>query len=133
MSLTALALALFVVTPQPGAPVASIAEAPELAAAPLVAGRTDHALATLEKASAADPQDAGVLINLGIAYAQAGDEARARAAFEAAVACNETIELETADGEVTDSRILGRKALKMLARGEFRAAPVRAEQLTLRD
>ena len=136
MSLTAFALALFAATPHavaPAAPVALLAEAPELAAAPLVAGRSDVALATLQKASAADPQDAGVLINLGIAYAQAGEDAKARAAFEAAVACEDVVELETADGELTDSRRLGRKALKMLARGEFRSAPARAEQLTLRD
>jgi Tfp pilus assembly protein PilF len=100
---------------------------------PLVAGRSEQALATLEKASAADPHDAAVLINLGIAYAQAGDEAKARAAFEQALACDEVIELDTADGTSTDSRRLARKAIKMLERGEFRPVPARAGQLTLRD
>lgn len=126
MSVTAIALALF------AAPLAAAA-APELAVQPLVSGRADQALATLEKASADAPHDAAVLINLGIAYAQAGDDAKARAAFEQALACHEVIELDTADGTATDSRRLARKAIKMLERGEFRPAPVRGEQLTLRD
>ncbi|WP_181443620.1 tetratricopeptide repeat protein [Porphyrobacter sp. YT40] len=137
MSFAALALALVAATPLPGAPVvvppAMLAEASELAVQPLVAGRSDQALVTLERASAADPQDPALLINLGIAYAQAGEDAKARAAFENAAACDEVIELDTADGQTTDSRRLARKALKMLARGEFRPAPARAGQLTLRD
>lgn len=139
MSITAFALAL-IATPLPQAPFAgasavplAAAAAPELAVQPLVAGRAEQALATLEKASAADPHDAAVLINLGIAYAHAGDDAKARAAFEQALACHEVIELDTADGTATDSRRLARKAIKMLERGEFRPAPSRAGQLTLRD
>lgn len=126
MSVTAFALALF------AAPLAAAA-APELAVQPLVTGRAEQALATLEKASAADPHDAAVLINLGIAYAQAGDDTKALAAFEQALACHEVIEVDTADGTATDSRRLARKAIKMLERGEFRPAPARAGQLTLRD
>ena len=136
MSVTAVAIALLAaITPAdaPVAPVAGFTEAPELAVQPLAAGRAAQAIATLEKASAADPQDAAVLINLGIAYAHAGDETRARAAFERALACNEVVDLETADGSATDSRRLARKAIKMLERGEFRSAPARAEQLTLAD
>ena len=138
MFITAFAIAL-ISAPILQAPIASAphaelaaAAAPELAAKPLVAGRADQALAMLEKASAADPQDAAVLINLGIAYAQAGDETKARAAFEQALACDEVIELDTADGTATDSRRLARKAIKMLERGEFRPT-ARGEQLTLRD
>lgn len=114
------------------APVA-FGNPPELAVNPLAAGRTDQALATLEAASAADPHDAAVLINLGIAYAHAGDDAKARAAFEQALACHEVIELDTADGTTTDSRRLARKALKMLERGEFRPAAAPASQITFRD
>jgi tetratricopeptide (TPR) repeat protein len=133
MSVTVLALALIGATPMAAAPAAQMQAAPEgreLAAQPLAAGRMDEALAVLERASAADPRDAAVLINLGIAYAQAGDEVKARAAFQQALACDEVIELDTADGTATDSRRLARKALKMLDRGEFRAAPERAGQLT---
>ena len=111
MSVTAFALALFAATPLAGAPAAHLKD-PELAVQPLAAGRAEQALATLQKASAADPHDAAVLINLGIAYAQAGDEAKARAAFEQALACDEVIELDTADGTSTDSRRLARKALR---------------------
>lgn len=136
MSVTAFAIALIAATPlaaAPATPVTRLAEATELAVQPLATGRADQALATLEKASIADPHDAAVLINLGIAYAQAGDDAKARAAFEQALACHEVIELDTADGSATDSRRLARKAIKMLERGEFRPAPTRAGQLTLRD
>jgi Tfp pilus assembly protein PilF len=90
-------------------------------------------LARLQRASAANPHDAAVLINLGIAYAQAGDDAKARAAFEQALACHEVIELDTADGTATDSRRLARKAIRMLDRGEFRPANARGNQLTYRD
>lgn len=136
MSVIALAAALLTATPAaaaPHAPLAMMGESPELAAGTLAAGRADEALATLEKASAAMPHDAGVLINLGIAYAHAGQEAKARAAFERALACHEVVELDTAGGGTTDSRRLARKAIRMLERGEFRPASARAGQLTYRD
>ncbi len=133
MSVTAFAIALIAATPlaEPAAVhLQSPGQVTELAAQPLAAGRGDKALAMLEKASAADPHDAAVLINLGIAYAQMGDEPKARAAFEQALACHEVVELDTADGTATDSRRLARKAIKMLDRGEFRSA---SQQLTYRD
>lgn len=133
MSLTALALALVATNPLVGIPAARITDAPELAARTLAAGRAEEALVTLEKSSIADPHDAAVLINLGIAYAQAGDEAKARAAFQQAVTCHEVIDLDTADGTATDSRRLARKAIRMLDRGEFRSVSARAGTLTLRD
>lgn len=133
MSLIAFALALSVTTHSAPAPHAMLAEAPELAAQTLAAGRADEALATLEKASAATPHDPAVLINLGIAYAHAGEEAKARAAFEQALACHEVVELDTADGTATDSRKLARKAIRMLESGAFRPAAARAGQLTYRD
>lgn len=137
LSVSLFAIALLGASPAPDNAAAAPASAalgnpPELAVTPLAAGRTDQALATLEAASANDPHDAAVLINLGIAYAHAGDEAKARAAFEQALACHEVIELDTADGTTTDSRRLARKAIRMLERGEFRPA-TRTEQITLRD
>ena len=107
--------------------------AADLAAQSLAAGHRDDALATLQRASAADPGDAALLINLGIAYAQQGEDAKARAAFEAALACDAVVELETADGSATDSRRLARKALKMLSRGAFRADAAQQGQLTYRN
>lgn len=133
MSVTLLVAALFAAAPTPAALVMPVAAMGELAVQPLAAGRGDEALAVLEKAAAANPHDPAVLINLGIAHAQAGDDAKARAAFEAALACHEVIELDTADGTATDSRRLARKAIKMLDRGEFRPATARAGQLTYRD
>jgi Tfp pilus assembly protein PilF len=133
MLMTAFALAL-IAAPAPHMPLAepvalqSAASEGDLAAQPLAQGRAELALAMLEKASAADPHDAAVLINLGIAYAQMGHETKARAAFEQALACHEVVELETADGSAIDSRRLARKAIKMLERGEFRSA-----QFTYRD
>lgn len=133
MSVTLFAMALMAATPQAadtGAALASAGESGELAAQTLAAGREDEALAVLQRASAADPHDPAVLINLGIAYAHKGEDAKARAAFEAALTCHEVVELDTADGSATDSRRLARKALRMLDRGEFRP---RSEQLTYRD
>ncbi|MFN3862725.1 MAG: tetratricopeptide repeat protein [Erythrobacter sp.] len=136
MSVTLFALALMAAMPQAAAPGAALVSADkggELAAQTLAAGRQDEALAVLERASAANPHDPAVLINLGIAYAHKGDDAKARAAFEAALACPDVVELDTADGSVTDSRRLARKALRMLERGEFRSEAMRAQQLTYRN
>jgi tetratricopeptide (TPR) repeat protein len=140
MSFTAFVAALVAGAAPGGAPVtivdtplASPAEHGDLAVRALASGRDTQALATLEKAALADPHDAAVLINLGIAYARVGDDAKARAAFDRALVCHEVVELDTADGTVTDSRRLARRAIKMLDRGEFRSAPSRAGQLTLRD
>ena len=140
MSFTALVAALVAVPAPEGAPV-TIVEAPlaspsehgDLAVRALASGRDTQALATLEKAALADPHDAAVLINLGIAYARVGEDAKARTAFEQALACHEVVEVNTADGTATDSRRLARRAIKMLERGEFRPVPSRAGQLTLRD
>jgi tetratricopeptide (TPR) repeat protein len=137
LSVSLFAITLLGASPSVDAPAtaapAALANPPELAVTPLAAGRTEQALVTLEAASAADPHDAAVLINLGIAYAHAGDDAKARAAFEQALACHQVIELDTADGTTTDSRRLARKALKMLERGEFRPVEASAGQLTYRD
>ena len=133
MFVSALALTLIAATPLANPHIAALAEAPELAAQTLAAGRSSDALATLEKAVAADPHDPAVLINLGIAYAHAGDEMRARAAFQTALTCQEAFELVTADGTTMDSRKLARKAIRMLERGEFRAETTRSGQLTYRD
>lgn len=133
MSVIVFAMAVLAATPMPAEPAAGLvspADDNELAAQTLAAGQEDEALATLIRATAANPHDPAVLINLGIAYAHKGDEAKARTAFEAALACHEVVELDTADGTATDSRRLARKALKMLERGEFRT---RAEQLTYRN
>jgi len=138
MFVTAIAISLIAATAppaanQPGVLQLTDEKSGELAAQTLAAGREDEALAVLQRAAAADPHDPAVLINLGIAYAHKGEDAKARAAFEAALACHEVVELDTADGTATDSRRLARKALKMLERGEFRAEPTRGKVLTYRN
>lgn len=140
MSFTLIAMALIAATPAAPSPaavtataLASAGEGGELAAQNLAAGRGDEALVTLQRASAANPHDPAVLINLGIAYAHSGDDAKARAAFKAALSCHEVVELDTADGSATDSRRLARRAIRMLERGEFRAVSTRVEQLTYRN
>jgi tetratricopeptide (TPR) repeat protein len=141
MSVTAFAIAMIAAAPLAAAPMAdapvarmqSSAQQGDLAAHTLAAGREDEALAVLQRASATNPHDPAVLINLGIAYAHKGDDAKARAAFQSALTCHEVVELDTADGNATDSRRLARKALRMLERGEFRAGNARTEHLTYRD
>lgn len=136
MSVTAFAFALVAATPLADAPsmrTQLASDGPVLAAQSLAAGQSDRAVVLLEKASAANPHDPAVLINLGIAYAHRGQDAKARAAFEQALTCHEVVELDTADGTATDSRRLARKAIRMLDRGEFRPAGARTDQLTYRD
>ena len=100
----------------------------ELAAGSLARGETTTAIASLEIQREASPDDPALLINLGIAYAHVGKEEKARAMFDAALKSDKPTELETADGNATDSRRLARKAMAMLERGEFRAATSRVAQ-----
>lgn len=100
-----------------------------LAAEAIAEGRQDDAIRKLERKLAATPDDAALLINLGIAYAHAGEEERARDLFEAALVSEDVVLLRTAAGDETDSRRLARKALQMLRAGEFR--PATGEQLSL--
>ena len=104
-----------------------------LAADTLTDGRTMQAIAQLQSELDLHPGDPAILINLGIAQAQSGQEQDARISFEAAMRSRDVIELETANGTSTDSRRLARHALAMLDRGEFRPARRSAEQFTLRD
>ena len=136
MPFIALAIAVATASPIAGDPIsAHMSAEPEarLASASLVAGRDDEAIRMLEREHAERPNDPGVLINLGIAYAHRGDDAKARMMFKAAMASDDVTDLETAGGDAMDSRKLARKALSMLDRGEFRPVALPAETLTLRD
>jgi len=101
---------------------AAISTADDLAADRLSQGQHLRAIAILERELAQNPEDPALLINLGIAHAQRGDAATARESFEAAMSSPESIDLETANGSLMDSRRLARRALAMLDRGEFRPA-----------
>lgn len=118
------------------APIAAQTATPtdaSLAADTLTDGRTMQAIDQLKAELDLHPNDPAIMINLGIALAQSGREADARASFEAAMRSRDVIELETANGTTTDSRRLARHALAMLDRGEFRPARRTSEQFTLRD
>lgn len=104
-----------------------------LAAEKLSRGETAPAISELRNELAQHPEDQAVMINLGIAYAQAGKDVEARSMFEAAFADRDAVMLETAEGDTTDSRRLARRALGKLERGEFRGARVTVGQFTLRD
>ena len=130
MMMTTAAVAALLMTSAPAQTVESKEAALEpaaLASQQLSEGRASNAIAALEKSVEAAPEDPGLLINLGIAHAQAGDASKARELFERALVSSAPIELETADGEVIDSRRLARKAMRMLDRGEF------TTQLSRRD
>lgn len=104
----------------------------QLSVAALSAGRNELAIAELESSGALTTTDPAQLINLGIAYARQGDNEQARTLFKAALTSPEPIELETADGSLTDSRRLARKALRMLDAGAF--APVEStSRVTMRQ
>ncbi|MFL0355897.1 tetratricopeptide repeat protein [Erythrobacter sp. GH1-10] len=136
MILTTVAFAIAVANPAAADSVsAQMASEPDvrLASASLAQGREGEAIRVLESELAANPDDPAILINLGIAHAQRGDDTRARALFRAAMASEEAIDLETASGHTSDSRRLARRALGMLDRGEFRPAVGATETLTLRD
>jgi len=91
----------------------------QLSSKALARGETDRAIARLEQALDQQPDDPALLINLGIALAQNGDDAKAQTMFERALVSSKPISLETAEGKLVDSRRLARKAIRMLERGEF--------------
>jgi len=124
MTPTIIAMAALLVASAPtqdASPAKENVQASKLASEELSQGRTTKVITTLEKRVEAAPQDPALLINLGIAHAQNGADGIARTMFERALVSPDPIELETADGDITDSRRLARKAIRMLERGEFTA------------
>lgn len=105
----------------------------ELAVGPLMARRNDEAIRLLEQARLENPDDPAILINLGIAHAQIGQDDEARALFSSVLGMRAAMDLATSGGRVTDSRQLARRAMRMLDHGEFRLKPTTANQLTLRN
>ena len=105
----------------------------DLAVAPLLARRHDEAIAVLEQSRIKAPHDPAVLINLGVAYAQIGKDDAARALFSEARTKRAAFDVATSDGRVTDPGLVARRAIRMLAQGEFRTNRHAASQLTLRN
>lgn len=80
----------------------------------LAAGEAREAVANLEALRAENPGDPALLINLGSAYAQLGDVARAEACFREAADSETRYSLELADGSWVDSRRAAQTALRQL-------------------
>ncbi|TRD12023.1 hypothetical protein FGU71_09235 [Erythrobacter insulae] len=122
MTFTTLVIALAAANPAVDAPTNDAPATAELGAASLVQGKSASAIQTIEPQLDETPHDPALLINMGIAFAQTGDDAKARSLFKAAMSSPEHFELETASGSTIDSRRLARRAIAMLDRGEFRPA-----------
>lgn len=99
---------------------ASVAEPVDVAFEELSIGENNAAIERIEQNAALNVDDPARLINLGIAHARQGSDSLAREMFAAAVRHDARYQLETAKGEWVDSRVLARRALAMLDRGEFR-------------
>lgn len=85
----------------------------------LANGEIQQAIARLEAARAQNPDDPALLINLGSAYAQAGNREKAAEYYRAAIESDERYRLELADGDWIDSRYAARMALSALEGNEL--------------
>ena len=101
------------IAPAESAEIEVTATEPRVGYEALMAGDNLRAIAEIEAKRSLAANDPVRLINLGIAYARQGDEARARSLFEGAVASSDQMELETATGDWVYSRALARQALRM--------------------
>ena len=88
----------------------------EVAYETLAQGQAADAVAKLEAMRAETPGDPALLINLGSAYAEMGDAARAEYYYKAAMTAEESYQLELADGRWVDSRDAASLALAALER-----------------
>ncbi len=86
----------------------------------LLDGRNHEAIAQIDAADALEAEDPARLINLGIAYARIGDDAKARELFAAAMRSDDRARLETSNGKWIDSAHLARKAMQELETGKLR-------------
>ena len=85
----------------------------------LAASRNAEAIARIEGGRETETDHPATMINLGIAYAREGQQARARALFERAANMGMRVELETAGGSWVDSRALAVRALAALDSGRL--------------
>ncbi len=105
---------------QPAVPATEAAtgvENVDVAYSELAGGRDAEALTKLEQSALVQAGDPAALINLGTAYARAGEEAKARASFAAAMASRDRYVLELADGTWVESQVAARMANAALNTG----------------
>jgi len=89
-------------------------ESRDVAYETLAAGDAQQAIANLEALRAENPGDPALLINLGSAYAEVGNLAKAEEYYNAAAESDIRYQLELADGSWVDSRRAARTALRNL-------------------
>lgn len=114
-----IAAAILVTAPMPDV------EQVDVAFEDMIAGRSEAAIAQIEASTRATAEHPASLINLGVAYARVGDEAKARYVLERAAATGERYQLETSGGNWVDSRALARRALAALENGTLTAGATR--------
>lgn len=100
-------------------PTAPEAQQVDVAADEMAAAQNAAAIEHLENSADLDADDPARLMNLGVAYARAGRLDEARAMFEAVIASDTRVRLETVEGEWVDSRRLAYRALAMLDNGQL--------------
>ena len=85
----------------------------------LVAGHDQEALTAIEECEKLSDHDPARQINHAVALARVGNYDEARARFVAAARNADRFDLETATGDWVDSRVLARRGIAMIDRGEF--------------
>ena len=115
---TFMAAALLVLGSGPIEVVATAVPSSDVGFEELAAGDNLAAISAIEAGSlpASDPAR---LINHGIALARLGDHEGAREKFAEVVADSDRYRLETGSGKWVDSRVLARRGLSLIDRGEF--------------
>lgn len=115
---TFVAAALLVLGSGPIEVVATAGPAFEVGFEELAAGDNLAAISAIE-ASSLPANDPALLINHGVALARTGDHESAREKFAEVAAHSDRYRLETASGNWVDSRVLARRGLSLIDRGEF--------------
>ncbi|MGF7154544.1 hypothetical protein [Novosphingobium gossypii] len=112
MSLTALTAAMLLgQSALSFAPAGPSADTIDVAYTELASGQAQAALSKLEASGASKSDDPATLINLGYAYARAGQSAKAISAYRSAINSPVRYDLQLADGSWVDSRYAARRAL----------------------
>ncbi|MCV0384612.1 MAG: hypothetical protein K5799_14390 [Erythrobacter sp.] len=102
--------------------------ASNVASEELVAGRDTAAISTIMTNDRLEETDPARLINLGVAHARKGEDAKARRYFEAAMQADGTLFLETTEGRWIKARRIAARSLAMLDRGAFADATMVASR-----